>query len=666
MKKSRIITISFSILILLALIVGFSYARINIKVNAEKTNLIEAGCLKVSLTDNGNLNLANSIPVSDAIGVDSDPYIFTITNECTLTAYYETTFNILNTSNSENLSKVKLNLTGDSYVAPTQISSLSSATMFETYNNISNSYLLDSGYLRAGDSKTFKLRMWIKEEVTEYSGALDTKIIVNSKAKEGPSYNTNTAGYTIIKNNQIITSKEGNPNFSYVSPYTDNNGIYTQTSGLFKEYENKYYYRGNVINNYIKFGKYKQNETINYTTSTGTSASITHTQNEDIVWRIVGINEDGSLRLVLNDLIGFAPIDQTYTTYASSSLKNTLNTWYETHLLDNEEYIVDSKFCQDITGTGTNPIYYGSYTRNITSTNPSTVCSGNNKYIEEDGYPINLLTIDEVAIAGWNYTTAVTNNYLNRNYNIWTMSPMSSSTDVTQYGSLINNKLSYSNTTTNLGIVPVINITADTIITGAGTSENKYQVIGLYSDANIIYTDNIAPTIIEAYATKEVSKTNKSIIITAKDNEEGTGISGYVIKQINQTPEISDYDWVSTTDETIKTNTIYANGTYYIWIKDNNGNISNVYTLVISDIDTTAPTCVINVTQASENTKTKTLTITTTSPDVSLIGYSWDNVNFGENMSKIITANGTYTAYVKDNAGNIGNCSVNITTITTD
>ena len=664
MKKSRIIKISFSILILLALIVGFSYARINIKVKSDKTNLIESGCLKVSLKDNGNINLSNSMPVSDAYGVDSDPYIFTITNECTLTAYYETTFNILNTSNSENLSKVKINLTGDSYVAPTQISLLSSATMFEAYSNISNSYLLDSGYLPAGDSKTFMLRMWIKEEVTEYTGALNTKIIVNSKAQDGPNYNTNTSGYTIIKNNQLNVSKKENPNFAYEAPYTDNNGEYTQTSGLFKEYNDKYYYRGNVENNYIKFGKYQTTETINYTTSNAKSASVTHNQNYDIIWRIVGINQDGSLRLVLNDLIGYAPIDQSYESYSTSSIKNILNTWYETHLLDLEEYIVDNKFCQDITGIGTNPIYYGSYTRNVTSNTPSTLCEGKNRYIEDEGYPINLLSIDEAAIAGWNYTNAVSNNYLNRNYNMWTMSPMSESTDKVQYGSLVNNKISYSNAKTdNLAIVPVINLTADAILTGIGTNDNKYQVIGLYSNADIIYTDNTAPTIIEAYATKEASKNNKSIIINARDNEEGTGIAGYIIKQINEKPELSDYEWVSTTDETIKTSDTYANGTYYIWVKDNNGNISNPYTLIINDIDTTAPTCVINATQASENTKSKTITITTNDQDVSLLGYSWDNVNYGENKSKVITKNGTYNAYVKDNAGNIGNCTINITTI---
>ena len=54
---------------------------------------------------------------------------------------------------------------------------------------------------------------------------------------------------------------------------------------------------------------------------------------------------------------------------------------------------------------------------------------------------------------------------------------------------------------------------------------------------------------------------------------------------------------------------------------------------------------------------------TTTDEDIMGSGYSWDNTLFKENTPLVITENGTYTGYVKDKAGNIGSCSITVTTI---
>ena len=70
--------------------------------------------------------------------------------------------------------------------------------------------------------------------------------------------------------------------FSKISSDTNGKGLYYTSTNT--EYNNvTYYFRGNVDNNYVKFGK--------------------DSSGNDILWRIVRINEDGSVRLVTQDSV---------------------------------------------------------------------------------------------------------------------------------------------------------------------------------------------------------------------------------------------------------------------------------------------------------------------------------------------------------------------------
>lgn len=653
MQKKRIVKIFISVLILLAIVVGFSYARINFKVESNKTNLIEAGCLKISISDSNNINLDNAIPMSDPVGLETKPYTYTIKNECNLVAYYESVFSILDTSNIDNLSKTKVSLNGDSYVQPTMLSQLQNATMYENKNNILKSLFLDKGYLEPNQEKNFLFRMWIDHDVTDFTGAVEGKIIINAKAEEGPTFNTSTAGYVVFKNNALNATTDQNPNYNYVAPFTDEKKTFTQTNGMFKYDKNTYYFRGNVENNYIVLGQYKENTSITYTDSSNTAKTITHNKGDDIIFRIIGINEDGSLKLILNDLI------KENVAYNQEEITNILNNWYETNLSDKKEYIKNTWYCEDKQSiTSNNQTHYAPYTRNVTGKNPSLNCNDSDKKYLNMG----LITIDEAALAGYKYQTKSTNNYLNRDYNFWTISPMYNDNTLYQ-GVIKENTIDAIKNTDTAVIVPVINLNSDAILTGTGSITNKYQVIGLYMNANEVYTDNIAPTIVEAYTSDEWSNQNKNIIIFAKDNDEGTGISGYIVKTTNDKPDLSDTNWIETTDNKITTTEKYDNGTYYIWVKDNSGNISDPYTLTINNIDKTAPICQITATPDGIYSRKKILKITTSSLDVLEQGYSWDNTTFTDNLPYTIENNGNYTAYVKDRAGNVGSCTITVTMI---
>ena len=242
-----------------------------------------------------------------------------------------------------------------------------------------------------------------------------------------------------------------------------------------------YYYSGNTTNNWVKFGKY-QKDFVKYrgyysaTTSTdfkeyntmdectsATSFNINCTEQkyasdgDDMYWRIIRTNEDGSLRLLYSGIspdttkgyIGTSPFNSTvgnpmyvgymYGTSGSlennrtnendSTIKTYIDTWYENNLLNNyDKYISKTAiYCND-RSISSNQSYsisdyfnYGVSTRLRSNKIPTYKCGGDGNgglfesiqaYADKfsastDGggnaqlkYPVALMTADEIAFAG--------------------------------------------------------------------------------------------------------------------------------------------------------------------------------------------------------------------------------------------------------------------------
>ncbi len=62
---------------------------------AEQENVVEVGCFKINYQDieTTQINLKNTYPVSDKKGLTGKPYVFTITNTCTIDDSYIVTLN---------------------------------------------------------------------------------------------------------------------------------------------------------------------------------------------------------------------------------------------------------------------------------------------------------------------------------------------------------------------------------------------------------------------------------------------------------------------------------------------------------------------------------------------------------------------------------------------
>ena len=297
-----------------------------------------------------------------------------------------------------------------------------------------------------------------------------------------------TLSNKILKDN--TAQPDTNIDFSKISSDTNGKGLY-YTSTNTEDNKVTYYFRGAVKNNYVSFAGF--------------------------TWRIIRINEDGSIRLIKQDSIGDSAFNEkeSYNTYVgymygtlsltnyeaahantnSSTIKKALDNWYKTNLISYSSLIADSGFCGDRSlasglGYGKNQTQYGVYNRLKNNKEPQFVCPQNNdlyttltatKGNKSLTYPIGLITADEVAYAG-GVNVSNNNYYLLNGSMFWTMSPYDFSSSA--YVSIVyddglrhRGTLIADNAQISSSIRPVISIKANTQITsGDGISSNPYVI----------------------------------------------------------------------------------------------------------------------------------------------------------------------------------------------
>ena len=217
----------------------------------------------------------------------------------------------------------------------------------------------------------------------------------------------------------------------------------------------------------------------------------------NVVYKIVGYNSATQMKVQpisysSNSLLS------AQTNKTDSPIKTKLDNWYKTNMTSYTSKLADETFCSDrsiSSGTGYKTdsyTFYGAYNRLQDNKKPSLKCSQNNdkfKMSNESAkldYPVGLILADEVALAGgrayYNGTYSPNSNYyLYTGKYYWTLSPsIFRSIDSFAYvwrvvpsGSL--NPLAHMRD--SIGVRPVINIKADTLMTkGDGSSLNPFVV----------------------------------------------------------------------------------------------------------------------------------------------------------------------------------------------
>ena len=304
------------------------------------------------------------------------------------------------------------------------------------------------------------------KELTVGKNTLPIKVIAEDGSEK--TYNVNVtrkAGASSLKNeimkNTVITA---NPTLTTSSNNTsDASGLYKSTAT--NTGEPTYYFRGNVENNYVSFAGQ--------------------------TWRIVRINEDGTIRIVMQDGINNNTTykfnsnynNYTYMYYTNSEAKTQLESWYQTNIGSKKDLAssvasgayyceqAKAKYSDSATSGSAAMTTYNKYT-------PDFKCSsdGNNKGVVNAS--VGLLTYDEVVYAGGYYNQNNSNYYLyNSAIHWWTMSPAGfASGRSIVWGVSTAGYISINNVIYTSRLRPVLNLTADTLATGSGTSSDPFVI----------------------------------------------------------------------------------------------------------------------------------------------------------------------------------------------
>jgi len=347
-----------------------------------------------------------------------------------------------------------------------------------------------------------------------YFCASGTNITTGDVLQPYHSYQYCTTIYKVIKaSKEDSTLTSSNDTTFKGIKYTIEGYAYNQIElesdksekGLYKgtdDYGDTYYYRGSVQNNYVKFN--------------------------NMFWRIIRVNGDGSIRLMyagttpnatgeglkvgnkaFNTIrnkpgyVGYmygnvdgSSTDEVYANINNSDVKKYLESWYKTNIEDNElsSFMADSGFCNDRTiktGDGVSTdvnTNYGPLDR-WNKKAPSLICPNKEKDLfttstsvvgnKAAQYPIGLITVDELTYAG------MANGYLNKLSYVystvwyWTMSPSSFSANGDTAVFRLDGAGFVGNTlgTTVIAVRPVINLKSDVEITGGiGTSNDPFVI----------------------------------------------------------------------------------------------------------------------------------------------------------------------------------------------
>ena len=477
LHNKRKIILVFVIICLIGLVgVGISYAYWKFTYIQTDNNIAISKCLKLDMTNESNeINLTNMYPISDEEGRKLTPYSFKITNTCSMSAEYKVNLEMLEgtTLNSKYLA---------SLVNNDDIKLLSSYDSAKTTISDSvESRTLDTNILTPGASKEYSISLWMDKSVTLADDAqnksFSAKVVIDAYMYTGivdkivAQLDTSGKCPTVNDDGSVnVTGAESENSLLCSAP--DNYGT-------------SYYYRGNVQNNYVKFGGF--------------------------YWRIVRINGDGSIRMIYD---GTSAHENGETSEDRQIGYTAFNDYWKK---DNIKESTNSHVYYDNAGIG---YMYGNRTGVVeqsTQYSTSLYTNTNTYYIAKE-YNYNVLTDkftlkDPIAVLG----SAMTSNYIG----YYTFNGTNSSENGKQIYKIINVTSSSSSTTIGYGCVRYGTTNKEKAQENINSSDIK-----TYSDA--WYENNIKRTTNEQYIRDNLFCNDRSISVNEPN---GYSNKGYGIEK---------------------------------------------------------------------------------------------------------------------------------------
>lgn len=507
-KQKNIILLIISVLIVLFISISLSYAYFSAGlegVEEDTTITVIGGSMKIIYDSGANINVGGMTPSNQPFAVKT----FTVTgnNTTDIEMYYQISLIIDNNTFSNDALKYKLissNINDNGSIVESKNYFVNIGTgpkiinlgvgsfQSPTGGSKVHSYDLELYFLDTGENQNIDQGKNIKAyiSVNNHQPTLSEKTI------------SQFGGVDKIKN-------KGEPDFHLVSEI--NEGLfYTED-----DYGDSFYYRGAVDNNWVYFN--------------------------NMYWRIIRITGNNLIKIIFSgttppsdsekvfvtEIDPIMPISTfnelsnqaEYTGYmytigqqrgfdTSSDIKNTLESWYQDYLIEQDDQIADVIFCNDRStyvgtiggryhdgnGIGNTPTWFGASRRLISEleekplgTGPSLICPhkddaftkydnilGNAKLSEKIG----LLTADEAAMAGLVILTENKNNYLFTGYRYWFLSPhLITANKANVFDNHVNGYLNTNYVFNEFVNKPVIALIDSVKATGTGAWNDPYAIL---------------------------------------------------------------------------------------------------------------------------------------------------------------------------------------------
>ena len=256
---------------------------------------------------------------------------------------------------------------------------------------------------------------------------------------------------------------------------------------------------------------------------------------DGFLWRIMGKNADGSIRMITEENVTAISLGAGYTTldYDNSYVNDWLNNYFYPKL-KNKDLLVNQTWCSETT---------------TSSSSSRTTCTNNLSSVQK---PVGLISVDEYNLAG------DSSSYLFNSQDFWTTTPHNESS----VWHVSNYKVYYDSIPRAYGIRPVVGISSDTTITGGNGTLTDPYMIGEVSDVTGSLKDNSHVGEYVTYAGRnyrvvETSSQGTKLILDGyyDSNNDGTidnmtyGTNCTLCTTIN---EDSFVNWISNNNETDK------------------------------------------------------------------------------------------------------------------
>ena len=242
---------------------------------------------------------------------------------------------------------------------------------------------------------------------------------------------------------------------------------------------------GNAVNSDEHLGVYRLDGTENddfpiYFYRGGNDQVHNHVNFGGYCWRILRTTTTGGIKLIYNGVpnengqctaltgsetyISWHSYGSNYK-YDGSSLQYYLNTWYFENFIQNQAYLEDIPFCNDLSYSP------GDFTTNCAEEYTISMANGKNQY------PVGLLTAHEANLMGLTWETS-SYPWLFNGTDYWTLTGRSDALDcagiINRDGSITGYNLRINN---GAGVRPVISLNSEVVLSGGdGTTTNPYTV----------------------------------------------------------------------------------------------------------------------------------------------------------------------------------------------